>query len=283
MENIYSDNLSKTGGWGNFDDMLNPGRNNPQHVAMYVRLFGGLSISLDGKRLNDQKWTKKKSKLMFAHLVLRFGRTISRDRLIDYLWPNMDEARAVDNLYVNWASLKRVVNPRGDNRSFIINSGMLYSINSDLVTSDVERFDALTRLILFGEIDRKEARRAFMEMEQLYTDDLLSGIQCDAHLESLRKRYRETYIDVLVAAAEIMLAEGDAPGALWFSRKALSLDTQREDIYQVLMKSQGLSGQRTAIMQTFSECKWHLDAEMGVKPSKKTVSIYNNLMKENFL
>ena len=249
---------------------------------MYVQLFGGLSVYVDGKRLRDEKWTKKKSKLLFAHLVLRFGRTLSRDALIAYLWPQSLDNRAVDNLYVNWAAVKRAVTPRGDNRAFVINSGMLYSVNGDLVTSDVEEFDALARRVLFGEVSVREVRELCLEMDRLYVDDLLSGIKCDAQLESIRKRYRDTYIDVLVMAAEIMLAANDVMAALWFARKALSLETRREDVYQALMRSQGMSGQRTAVMQTFCDCKRNLQLELGVKPSKKTIELYNQLMRENF-
>lgn len=254
----------------------------PRRENMYVQLFGGLSVYVDGKRLRDEKWTKKKSKLLFAHLVLRFGRTLSRDALISYLWPQSLDRRAVDNLYVNWAAVKRAVTPRGDTRPFVINSGMLYSINSDLVTSDVEEFDALARRMLFGEVGVQEVREICLEMDRLYIDDLLSGIKCDPQLESMRKRYRDTYIDVLVMAAEIMLAAGDVMASLWFARKALSLETRREDVYQTLMRSQGMSGQRTAVMQTFSDCKRNLLLELGVKPSKKTIDLYNQLMRENF-
>ncbi len=247
---------------------------------MKVYLFGGLRVYIDGQKVPDSKWSQRKAKLLFAHLVTRFGREVGRNKLIESLWPDMDAIRAVDNFYVIWSAVKRALKNKNGDCPYVISNGSLYRIDPILVESDVQEFDYLARYILFHKISEKEMSDIFVRMDQIYSGDMLTGTECDAYMERVRERYRHTYIDALLAASEIMLESGNNGGALWFSRKAFSLETQREDVYQILMKSQGMSGQRTAAMETFFLCKRYLDEQLGATLSKKTIELYEKILND---
>ncbi len=248
---------------------------------MRVCLFGGLRVYIDGERVPDACWTKGKSKTMLAHLVTKFGREVSRDFLLTVLWPEMEVRKAIDNFYVVWSALRRALRNQLGSSPYIRSSGTLYSIDSDLVESDVQEFDILVREVLFGRHNEQGLEEIFVRMDEVYIGDLLAGLKCDSVLLRLRSRYRDTYVDALLSGTRAMMEMDNGAAALWFARKAISLDSHREDVYQTLMLAQAFNGQRTAAMNTFFLCKEHLDKELGIEVSRRTSDIYERLLQDN--
>ncbi len=247
---------------------------------MSVNLFGGLTVCIGEEKVPDSCWKKNKSKMMLAYLVTKFGHEVGRQELLHELWPDMDEERAIDSMYVVWASLKKALSVNGE-APYLVNNGLTYKIDNSLVSSDVQEFDNLTREILFEDVDEKRLLEVFLQLERIYCGDILSGIQCGPNLERTRKRYRDTYVDVLTAASNSMVESGNCAGALWFARKAFEVDSEREDVYQALIRAQGAAGQRSAAIQTYFMCKEFLDKELGMPLSRRTISLYEDLLNDD--
>lgn len=245
---------------------------------LQVNLFGGLKTRIDGVEVPDYKWDKAKAKLLFAHLLVRLGREVNRETLVQALWPDMDVKRATKNLYVVYSVMRHALaNPDGET-PYLVTRGELYKIDSSLVWSDVAEFDDLTKKILFDSTGLLNIERYFMRIDQLYAGDMLAGIKCDPYLLRMRERFRATYIDALLMASRRTLEYGNIPAALWFARKALEMETGREDVYQALMTAQQCAGQRTSAMETFFVCKHYLDNVLGIPLSRKTLRIYESLL-----
>ncbi|MCR5846438.1 MAG: hypothetical protein K6G78_07770 [bacterium] len=249
---------------------------------MYVQLFGGLRIHIGGTPIDETKLSKTKMRLLLAHLVSRFGREVGRDTLIESLWPGFDKDRGLDNLYVVWSMLKRITEGVADSSKYFINYGTIYRINSRYVKSDVQEFDLLARKLVFTKLDRESLIETFFRMDELYTGDVLSGLRCDDYTMRMRDRYRNTYVDMLISSSRAFIDLKDSSMALWFARKALSIDSTREDVFQTLMMAQGIAGQRTAGMETYFMCKRYLDENLGISLSHKTIEIYEKLLNDEY-
>lgn len=76
-----------------------------------VRLFGALQVSTGDGPVHDADWKKRKARLLFAMLIVRKGKDVPRDQLLEYLWPDMDNDRARANFYVVWNNMKRALSP----------------------------------------------------------------------------------------------------------------------------------------------------------------------------
>lgn len=248
------------------------------YPEMEVNLFGGLRVRIEGEEVPDYAWSKNKAKLLFAYLVTRSGREIGRDALLDSLWPGMDHRRALNNLYVVWSAMRKALRNSSGECPYVIARGELYRIDSSRVWSDVAEFDELTKKMLFESHTQDEVEQLYLRIDQLYSGDFLAGVKCDQYLLRMRERYRDTYIDALLMASRKLLEIGNAPGALWFARKAFEMESAREDVYQTLMLAQIEAGQRTSAMETFFVCKKYLDQELGLPLSKKTLELYQRLL-----
>lgn len=250
-------------------------------APMYVRLFGGIEVTIGERRIEEKAWSRSKAKILLSHLVLGFGREIARKTLVKYLWPAMDEKHATDNFYVTWSLMRHALSNDDGHCPYVANTGALCKIDNRYVTSDVEAFERLSRHILFEKTDLVGLVQAFLEMERLYRGDLLSGQVIDDRIAGSQARYRSLLIDAMLAATRHLIDMNDSVSALWFARKALELDSSREDVYCTLMYAQSIAGQRTSAIETFFACKRYLADELGIMPSQKTIRLYEQLISDD--
>lgn len=69
--------------------------------GLLLHCFGPFSLTLDGKPL-DLKWRSKKEVELLAYLACQRGQAVSKERIADALWPELDSKRASANLYLTY-------------------------------------------------------------------------------------------------------------------------------------------------------------------------------------
>jgi DNA-binding SARP family transcriptional activator len=58
----------------------------------------------------------------------------------------------------------------------------------------------------------------------------------------------------------------------------LGVDPYREDLYQLALRCQIMSGQRSAAIETFIECKTQLAEQLGLDPASETMRLYQQIL-----
>ena len=216
-------------------------------------------------------------------LVARHGTDVHRAELIDYLWPDLDEAHGVNNFYVVWSAMKRAVAPGSSDddasRPFENHNGVC-RIVSGRVVSDLDLFMKA----------RDEARRANAAHDtaaevialrtsmDLYRGDVLPGDIYDDWFGGIRQRFRQEYQASVIRFATIMIEQGDPLAAMPFVIEASERDPLREDLYQARIKVEVASNQRGAAMETYMSCRNTLVEELGIDPSRETVELYQQIL-----
>jgi DNA-binding SARP family transcriptional activator len=246
-----------------------------------VRLFGAYEVTLPDGVLGDKGWPKRRARLLFAMLVVKQGREIPRDQLLEHLWPDVEEARARNNFYVLWNAMKRGL-MRGKTGScpYIDNACGVCRVDARLVRSDLDDMEeALSdarRAEAAGDMDA--ALAALLTVAELYGGDLLPSELYDDWFASTRERCRQEYGDAMLRAAQIQEATGDLGGALQTVRNALAHDPWREDLYQAVMRYQLTAGQRSAAVETYQSLKGRLAEDLGLDPSFETRRLYDQIL-----
>jgi DNA-binding SARP family transcriptional activator len=82
----------------------------------------------------------------------------------------------------------------------------------------------------------------------------------------------------MLSAGELLLENEDAARALKYVRKALDHDPWREDLYQMALRCQIATGQRSAAVETYFACKDKLGEELGLDPSQETSRLYDQVL-----
>ncbi|MDR0459243.1 MAG: bacterial transcriptional activator domain-containing protein [Coriobacteriales bacterium] len=243
-----------------------------------VRLFGDLEIESAGKPFIRSPLRKGLMRTLFCLLVLNQGKGLSRETVIDWLWPERDPDKALVGFYNLWHRLCMVLPTIDNDCPYLKNDERLLRIDPRFVESDVAEFERLARQVLFEQGSLEERFAAIDRLEQLYLNDVLAGSATHPRIKAAQDRYRGMLLDVLLCASELHLQASNNSMALWYARRAFEVDPDREDVYRLLMSTQEASGQRTAAINTFQDCRRFLDEQLGVLPSKQTAAIYQDLI-----
>jgi DNA-binding SARP family transcriptional activator len=248
-----------------------------------VRLFGGLEVSTPRGRVGERDWAKRKARLLFAMLVSRMGTDVPRGEIIEYLWPDMPEERALNNFYVVWSAMKRAISPesvRDTPCPFVEHIRGVCRVVKGRVRSDLEEFSELVAA-------SREARRvgdqaaeltSLRALADIYTGEVLPGDVYDDWFAPLRDRFRHDFEDAMLRASTILEEQGDPHGGLQLLRRAMAADPWREDLYQAQLRMQIAAGQRSAAIETYMLCRSRLTSDLGIDPSRETTALYEQVL-----
>ncbi len=243
-----------------------------------VNLFGGFEAWVGDEPVDPQRLRRQKARTLLALLVLNRGKEITRDRLAQALWPDSKLESARKNLYSIWSQLRRALATPDGACPYLVRSQSGCRLDARLVDSDVARFEALCRSLLFSGAPTEAWESMFAQVSDGFSDDLLPGESACELIVHTRDEYRVRLVDALVAASARLVEAGEVRGGLWFAREALKRDASREDAYTALMEAQIAAGQRTAALETYFACRQYLANELGIDPSVRTVQLYRDII-----
>ncbi|MCP3936697.1 MAG: AAA family ATPase [Actinomycetia bacterium] len=200
------------------------------NTSVEIRALGELTVLRDGVPVDDENWVKRaKVKQLLALLVER--RHISRELAADLLWPDLDGARAGNNLRVTLSHLNRVLEParnRSDEAIHIESSGDLLRLNS-AVRIDVDDFEQemsrATKLDTSGA--PSEALVLYRKVLERYRGSYVDGID-SPWLEDSRIRLQSLAADAASRLCELVFARGEPNEAAALANRALQISPLNE-------------------------------------------------------
>jgi len=246
-----------------------------------VKLFGGLEVTVGDRSIREKDWRKRKARMLFAIMVLERGRQLSREQLLEHVWPDLSEDRAKNNFYVAWSTMKSALAGVSSGPSlYVDNTGGLCSIVREAVRSDVDEFEEYLTTARDAEAagDVRRAIESYQRLSAIYRGELLPGDLYDEWFTPIRDRYRLDFIASMLRVVELLLERDDPCEAVVYARRALAVDPFREDLYQAVLRCQIAAGQRSAAIETFVACKTQIAEELGLDPAPETVALYQQIL-----
>lgn len=243
-----------------------------------LHLFGRFEAFIGNDRVNLDATHRNRVKLLLMLLAVNRGRESHRDGLTAALWPKSDPLVARRNLYSLWSQLRRTLALPDGSCPYAICSDESFSLDARLVRTDLDRLSAICRDLLFGEIDIRALSDLYTELDLDFANELLPSERENPTIVRARADCKSRLVEALVAVTRRLIDAGEPQWGVWFARMALYHDMLREDAYFALMEAQVASGQRTAAMMTFLECRRALRDELGVDPSPELSGLYGRLL-----
>lgn len=248
-------------------------------VSLCVRLFGKPVIERAGKNLEG--FHASKAQELFCYLLLQRHRVHSRETLASLLWS--ESPTSISKKYLRQAFWQLHLTFQSE---VGVGPGRLLVVDGDSV-----RFDPELKLWLDVDVFERAAAgvqgRAgerlspsealtLAEAVSLYRGDLLEGWYFDWCLCE-RERLQSMFIlllDKLMGAAELTC---EYEKGMAYGEQILRYDRARERTYQRMMRLQCLAGDRAGAIRQFQRCVAALDQELGVRPSRQTLEIYEQI------
>lgn len=247
--------------------------------VLHVSLFGKLHVQLDGQVLTGLN--ARKAQELLCYLLLYRDRPHPREALADLLWGGNSTARSKKYLRQALWQLQAALDCQSeptDGRLLIVEPDWLQLNTEADLWLDVAVFEQAfdpARRVPGRELDASRAR-TLHSAAQLYRGDLLEGWYHDWCLYE-RERLQNMYLAMLDKLMGYCEAHHDYEAGLAYGTCILRFDLARERTHRRLMRLYCLAGDRTAALRQYERCAAVLDEELGVRPAKRTLVLYQQI------
>jgi DNA-binding SARP family transcriptional activator/tetratricopeptide (TPR) repeat protein len=117
-----------------------------QAQRLFVRSFGTLAIHRGSWTGPAIPMERKRMRTLLGLLVAYSGTTLTRDLVLDTMWPDSDPNAAVNSLNQTVFQLRRAIDPDyrdGESASYVISTVDVVQFNSEIVLTDLQQFRKL--------------------------------------------------------------------------------------------------------------------------------------------
>lgn len=241
-------------------------RENPDK-QLCINCFGKFSICMQNEE--PIKWRTEKSKELAALLIYNDGRVVSRDEIIELLWPETDIDRAIRYLHNSIYYIRKSLESCAIGRSSIKISGSYSMLIADHVSYDYRTFNALS-----GKAE-KDAR-VLEELIALSSNDFMEGEDWSwAVIE--RENIEEKCLDTIVKLSTLLIRNKDYGKAEEILKRAYNKNPYDERITTLLIKLYINANQKIKAMMHFNTYSELIQNELGIHPGKFIKELINSI------
>jgi two-component SAPR family response regulator len=230
--------------------------------SMDVRVKQGVSV----------RWISSKSIELFSYLLLNNGRLVSRQIILDEVFPGMTRKNA--EVYLNTAVYQmRKSLEQHDLRSVILTRMDCYGL--DLKDIYIDFVDFQRRAKEIGAVSPNNLEDA-LSIEELYKGDIFGD---RSYLWSLPERQMlfELYATHIKKLVNLMLKLNSTDAASRLAKKLIRFDELNEDSNCLLLRIYAANKDKAELSNHYEGYIKALYKELGVKPSRNLVNLYAEL------
>jgi DNA-binding SARP family transcriptional activator len=252
-------------------------------ARLAVRLLGGFDCAVDGRAIPADAWGARKARDLFKFLVLRRGRPIPLDEVLEEFWPDLTVDGARRALRTALYRVRRALEPDRPTHA----RSSLVPVTGDTVRLAVgpetvvdvyafeDRLRQATRCEASGDPDT--ANRIREEALALYPGELLPEDAEEAWARGPREWLREQYLSALARLAEAAARRDDAAAALVFAERMLEADPTHEEGIRALVRALAALGRRSEAVRRFDLYARRLERELDLAPEPETRALVDRL------
>lgn len=240
----------------------------PEQSVLSVFRFGDLKLMAGSEQREIQCKTRRSLELI-AYLLENRGRAVSREELLNALWPDDMPANAVAMLHNMIYNLRRELSVYGlenvisyKNRSYTVDMSMLREADADIL--------AVCRCVDSGDTGALLAHEAAAEN---YWGRFLGSFD-SLWAREKKEYYDRCYINACMMLSEHYRASGEYERELIFLKNALRLDPYSEQLVHDILVCCAALGKPDKVNRYYEEYSARLDADFGTRPSKWLRSKY---------
>lgn len=247
----------------------------PMPQPLHIRMLGRFTVTLNERHISVEAWQRKAAVKLLKILAMHSSHMVPRDRLIEFLWPGVDEKHGRDRLKVAVYSLRRLLG----HVELVKYSGEAYSLRAGALLLDVAVFE---RLVAKG-IDHARKHRPTLAVAslgdalRLYRGDFLEDDAYEEWCAEARMRLRELYFEAAEYLSETLILLRCFDDAGRVCNGALEHESCREVFHRLRMECLLAEGRVEEAERQFRRCREALDRELGVEPLPETHRIADRI------
>jgi DNA-binding SARP family transcriptional activator/ATP/maltotriose-dependent transcriptional regulator MalT len=235
---------------------------------LVIKTLGGFDIVVSGTSAPRSAWQSKVAREIFWMLLSARGRPLTREVIIDRLWPEDDLSKASNKLSVALSTIRKVLDVDGsDPKEHIVSDRDAVRFSRDNAVVDVEEFleeaKRGRRMLATGHEDRGLA--LMRAAEERYVGEFLEEEPYADWAISLREEARSEYLSIAGILAQAASDEGDHDAASRRYLRMLERDPFDEPAHLGLVVAMRLSGRHGTARRLYGNYVTRM-AELEVEP-----------------
>jgi DNA-binding SARP family transcriptional activator len=260
-------------------------------ARLELSLLGGFRASVDGSPITG--FDTDKTRALLVYVCVEASHPHGREALAGLLWPELPEEAARRNLRNSLFKLRQAIGDEGAGQAPLLHvtpQTVQLDPNADYWL-DLAEFTNLVaacrahRHRKLGHCTTCHAR--LQQVAALYRGDFLRGshlADCQEFEEWLvlkREALHREAIDTLGRLSTYHEARAEYGQALQYAYRQLELEPWREEVHRQAMRLLAVTGQRSAALAQFENCRRTLAQELSAEPSEETVALYESIKAGN--
>ncbi|MFD2670593.1 response regulator [Marinicrinis sediminis] len=242
-------------------------------IVICMKCLGSLQLVNARQELIQLKWRTMKIKELFAYLLHCRGQVISRDTLIELLWPEVEEKAGLVNLQTSIYRIRSLLKEHGLQDACVISYVQYgYMLEMNHMALDAEQWEAeLTALPIISEHTVEDYQRLFEAYEGDYFGE-------DGFLwaESERQRLKMMWQHQAHQLAAYYVQEGQPLVALAVYARMVRLDPMLEQAHWAMIRIYVDMNDRRSAVSQFLHMASVLEQEMDAVPDPEMMKWYED-------
>ena len=240
-----------------------------------IQLCGRFVLELDGRRI-DAQLPSRQGRLLFAYLALNRERGVTRDELVEAVWPYATPAAAPSALSVLVSKLRTAVGAQRLSGRTELRLNLPADARIDVEDAFAAVHEAQSA------VARGDWRRAwgpalrahFIARRRLLPEHDTPWLdQWRQRLDDVHDRALESY-----AASCLGIGGAELPGAERAARTLVDRSPLRETGYALLMDALAAQGNVAEAMRVYDRARTTLDQELGITPGRAIQEAHARLL-----
>jgi DNA-binding SARP family transcriptional activator len=232
-----------------------------------VLLLGPFELTGYKKKQPRRKATTE----LIAYLAMQ-RRRVSRDELLEALWPGDDPRRSAARFYQAVSEARKLLGEAFQRERDT------YMLDRQQLSIDLDELDRV----------RTEAEAATGDLQQTRLEDALALFRGQA-LDGIGALWADTearhfcslQVDLLERVGRLRLESGEVISALEVAERASALDPSNERPIQLAMEAEAALGRREAVVERYEQLCRELDQQFGLEPSRETKLLQRRLLSQD--
>jgi DNA-binding SARP family transcriptional activator len=238
----------------------------PERANLEAYTLGPGYILKDGKPVND--WEGHLPRLLFFFTLDR--PLVTRAQICDAFWPGLSIDQAVNVFHVTKRRLHKALG-----FDVLSHEGGHYKVDASLsLQYDVLGF--VDALVEARNVDGEAAAEIWQRAIDLYRGEYLQGHDQE-WVVTRRSDFRSGYVEALANLARLRSQAGRDEQALGFFLRAVSEQSNREDLHREVMRLYAKLGRRSEAVAHYQQFEADLQATLDIAPSPETRALYDEI------
>ena len=230
--------------------------------TLWVRCLGPFQAWRGDTQISAREWQREKARQLFQLLITYRGQWLSREQIVDLLWPDQSAENATRDFKVALNALNRALEPARPLQAapyFVIRRGSTYGINPQArLVTDAELFGKFA-----GSGDADDLQAALAMYEDDYLPDCLYADWCSTE----RHQYQQKYLAVTERLARLYLQTERWEETVSICQAGIRRDPCWEPAYSLMIQAYAAQGNTAQALAAYQRCETVLREELGIEPS----------------